>query len=159
MTITIRPMLSSDKPAVMQILQTTSEFKPAEVFVAEELIDCYLEQGTASGYSLLVAEEESHIHGYVCFGDTPLTDGTWDVYWIAVSREQQGKGIGRALMSAAEEAIKNAHGRLILIETSSTIEYEKTRRFYHGIGYDVICRIPDFYVPGDDLIIFRKLPV
>ena len=157
MTINIRPTDSSDKAAIMQILHNTPEFKPAEVIVAGDLLDSYLQQGTASGYYVLTAVENSTIYGYVCFGDTPLTEGTWDVYWIAVSHEQQGKGIGRALMSATEDAVKSHNGRLILIETSSTAEYDKTRRFYHGIGYTIICRIPEFYMPGDDLVIFHKV--
>ena len=149
-------MVFADKPAVMHILQNTPEFKPSEVIIAEELIDSFLHDGSASGYSILVAEEILYIYGYICFGDTPLTEGTWDVYWIAVSQDWQGKGIGRALMSAAEEAIQKAGGRLIMIETSSTVEYEKTRRFYGSIGYSIICRIPDFYTPGDDKVIFQK---
>ena len=156
MTISIRPTILADKPSILEILRNTPEFKPLEVFVAEELIDSYLDQGTVSGYYLLTAEENSQVAGYICYGDTPLTEGTWDIYWIAVSHKLQGRGIGRTLMSAAEEAIKRAHGRFILIETSSTTEYEKTRRFYHGIGCSVICRIPDFYVPGDDKIVFEK---
>ena len=156
MTLIVRPMAAHDKPPVMQILRTTSEFKPIEVTVAEELIDAYLENGKVSGYSLLVAEENSAILGYVCFGDTPLTEGTWDIFWIAVAKQQQGKGVGHALMTAAEEDIKNNRGRLILIETSSTVDYEKTRRFYHNIGYSVICRVPDFYTPGDDKIVLEK---
>jgi len=156
MTLIIRPMVAHDKPAVMHVLETTSEFKPIEVTVAGELIDSYLNQGKASGYTLLVAEDNGSISGYICFGDTPLTEGTWDVYWIAVLKQQQGKGIGRALMAAAETEIQNHQGRLILIETSSTIEYEKTRRFYVSIGYTVICRVRDFYTPGDDKIVLEK---
>jgi ribosomal protein S18 acetylase RimI-like enzyme len=156
MTLKVRPMVAEDKPPVIHILRTTTEFKPIEVTVAEELIDAYLAEGKVSGYVLLVAEENGVTLGHICFGDTPLTEGTWDIFWIAVSKQQQGKGVGRALMSAAEEEIKTNRGRLILIETSSTIEYEKTRRFYHNIGYSVICRIPDFYTPGDDKIVLEK---
>jgi len=149
-------MITADRTPIMQILRETAEFKPVEVTVAGELIDCYLDEGTVSGYFLLVAEEESTILGYICYGETPLTEGTWDVYWIAVSHKMQGKGIGRALMAKTEENIANSHGRLIIIETSSTLEYEKTRHFYHGLGYTVVCRVPDFYMPGDDKLVFDK---
>jgi GNAT superfamily N-acetyltransferase len=154
--INIRPFVAADKPPIMNILQNTPEFKPIEVTVAGELIDSYLDNGKKSGYTLLVAEEDGIIYGYVCFGDTPLTEGTWDVYWIAVMHESQGKGIGRGLMAATELSIASQQGRLILIETSSIPEYEKTRRFYHGIGYSIVCRVPDFYTIGDDKIIFEK---
>jgi ribosomal protein S18 acetylase RimI-like enzyme len=94
--------------------------------------------------------------GYICYGPTPLTDGTWDLYWQAVIREKQRQGIGSTLMKAAEREIRKAKGRLALIETSSIPAYEKTRRFLFGQGYEIIACIPDFYSPGDDRIILQK---
>lgn len=151
----IRAMISEDKPAIMRILRETPEFKPAEVLVAEELIDSYLHDAD-SGYHVSVAEVDSSVVGYVCYGPTPLTKGTWDIYWIAVAPEKQGQGIGSALMAFTEGRIKEAQGRLALIETSSTPAYEKTRRFHHRQGYEVICHLPDFYAPGDDKLILQK---
>ena len=148
-------MTANDKPALMQILKNTPEFKPFEVTVAEELIDYYLSDGAKSGYTVLVADDEG-VAGYVCFGETPCTVGTWDIYWIAVSGEKRGKGIGKMLDTFTENAIRKAHGRLAFIETSSTPLYENTRRFYEGRGYKQVARIPDFYMPGDDKLILQK---
>ena len=146
-----------DKPSLMKILRNTPEFKPTEVIVAEEVIDSYLRGPVYSGYHVLVAEVDSTVAGYICYGPTPLTEGTWDVYWQAVVREKQGQGIGSALVKSAEEHIRKAQGRLAIIETSSTPEYEKTRRFHISHGYEVVGRVPDFYAPGDDKLILRKL--
>lgn len=140
----------------MKILQDTPEFKPSEVVVAEEVIDSYLRDPEGSGYDTLIAEAGSVIEGYICYGPTPLTEGTWDLYWMAVAREKRGQGIGGALMEAAEGEIRQAQGRLAIIETSSKLEYEPTRRFHLGHGYEVIARIPDFYTPGDDKLILQK---
>ncbi len=140
----------------MEILRNTPEFKPSEVVVAEEVIDSYLNDPVNSGYSVLIAVDDSAVVGYICYGPTPLTDGTWDLYWQAVIREERGQGIGSALMKAAERDIRKAQGRLAIIETSSTPAYEKTRRFHLGQGYEVIARIPDFYSPGDDKLILQK---
>jgi GNAT superfamily N-acetyltransferase len=149
-------MAKKDKPALMALLRSTPEFKPAEVAVAEEVIDSYLADPAGSGYSTLVAEADSVINGYISYGPTPLTKGTWDIYWMAVSVEKQGKGTGGALLAYAEDRIKEAGGRLIIIETSSQPGYEKTRRFYLNNGYDAACRLPDFYAPGDDRLILQK---
>jgi len=140
----------------MKILQNTPEFKPSEVAVAEEVIDSYLHDPKGSGYYTLVAEDESGIVGYISYGPTPLTEGTWDIYWQAVAREKRGQGIGSALMEMAEEEIRKAQGRLAIIETSSTPAYEKTRSFHLGHGYELIARIPDFYASGDDKLILQK---
>jgi len=140
----------------MQILQNTPEFKPSEVAVAEEVIDSYLRDPEGSGYYVLVAEVASSVVGYISYGPTPLTDGTWDLYWQAVDQEKRGQGIGSALMEAAEGEIRKAQGRLAIIETSSTPAYENTRHFHLRHGYEVISCIPDFYAPDDDKLIMQK---
>jgi ribosomal protein S18 acetylase RimI-like enzyme len=140
----------------MEILRGIPEFKPFEVEVAEELIDSYLDDPSGSGYHILVAEVDSTVVGYSCYGPTPLTEGTWDIYWVAVAREKQSQGIGNALMKATEQQIVKGHGRLCIIETSSTPAYEKARNFYRTQGYEVVARIADFYAPGDDRLILQK---
>jgi ribosomal protein S18 acetylase RimI-like enzyme len=152
----IRPMTSKDKSAVMRLLQNTPEFTPAEVVLADEVISDYLFNPSESGYFILVAQIDSSVAGYVCYGPTPITEGTWDIYWIAVDRNIQGKGIGKELMAAAEEKIRQAKGRLIVLETSSKPGYEKTNSFYLRIGYKEACRIIDFYAVGDDQITYEK---
>ncbi|UCC17511.1 MAG: GNAT family N-acetyltransferase [Dehalococcoidales bacterium] len=156
MAVNIRPMAAEDKITITKILQVTSEFTSTEVKVALELIDLYLEHGVSSDYHILVAEVDDATSGYICFGPTPLADGTWDIYWMAVDPGKQRQGIGRRLLNQAEVSIMKVKGRLILIETSSKPEYEKTRTFYESCGYETIARIPDFYIPGDDKIVFQK---
>ena len=124
--------------------------------VAEEVINSYLRDSFGSGYHILVAEVDSTTTGYICYGPTPMTEGTWDIYWEAVAPERQGQGIGSALTESAEKEIVKAKGRLAIIETSSTPVYEKTRHFHISHGYEIVARIPDFYEPGDDKLILQK---
>jgi GNAT superfamily N-acetyltransferase len=140
----------------MRILRNTPEFKPVEVEVAEELIDGYLEDPVESGYYILIAESDSVLSGYICYGPTPMTEGTWDIYWMAVEHTSQGQGIGGRLLEAAEIIITKAGGYLSIIETSSIPSYEKTVRFYLGQGYGIVANIPDFYAPGDGKIMLTK---
>ncbi len=155
MALTIRSMTLSDKPAVMAILRDTPEFEPAEVPVAEEVLDSYL-ISPGEGYQALVAEEDGEVIGYICFGTTPLTAATWDIYWMAVARGRRGRGTGRNLLAEAEKQVKQGKGHLILIETSSKPNYLPTRRFYRKAGYRQASRIKDFYAPGDHRITFEK---
>ncbi len=156
MGIHIRVMTKEDKPAIMQILRNTPEFKPSEVVIAEEVIDSYLKDPCRSGYHILVAELDSTVTGYICFGPTPLTEGTWDIYWMAVAQDRRKQGIGSVLLDSAEKNIREAEGRLSIIETSSQPSYANTRHFYSRHGYEVIARIPDFYALGDDKVILQK---
>ena len=154
--MTIRPMSNQDKASLLPILSNTPEFKPIEVEVAEEVIDSYLTHGTEYGYHIEVAEDDGQVLGYVCFGETPCTVGTWDIYWIAVDKDKRGHKVGKTLSDVAEKTIKEAGGRLIIIETSSVPLYENTRKFYLARGYEIIAKIPDFYAVGDDKIILQK---
>jgi len=150
-------MTTADKAAVMKLLRDTPEFTPAETAVAEEVLDSYLDSPKASDYYALVAEVNSSVVAYICYGPTPLTEGTWDIYWLAVSPKSQGQGIGKSLLAYAEEQLKKARARMALIETSSMPQYERTRQFHRSQGYELISRIEDFYAPGDHKLIFRKL--
>ena len=149
-------MSASDRTVLLKILKNTPEFKPSEISVAEEVLECCMRDNEKSGYFTLVVEDNKEVVGFVCYGPTPLTEGTWDIYWEAVSRKRRGQGIGGTLLKAAEREIRKSKGRLALVETSSTPAYEKTRQFYSRHGYDEIARVPDFYEPGDDKLILKK---
>lgn len=122
----------------------------------QELWEAYRQKGEASGYLFLVCKEEARVLGFLCFGPTPLTTGTFDLYWIAVDPGARGQGIGHALMERMEQEVALRAGRLILVETSGTLAYAEARRFYESCGYHYQAVVHDFYRPGDDLVIFGK---
>lgn len=153
----IRPMKSSDRPAVLDLIKATGFFRPDEIAVAEELIDIYLDRPDQKDYGIVVAEDgQGAVAGYMTYGPTPLTRGTFDLYWMAVDPRAQGRGVGKALVLWLEEHVRREGGRLIVIETSSTEKYEPTRRFYLGLSYTETARIPEFYGPGDGRVIYTK---
>lgn len=153
----IRPMTRADRPAVLGLIEATDFFRPDEIRVAEELIDIALDNPNQRDYGLVVVEDEAGaVAGYLTFGPTPLTLGTYDLYWMAVSPRRQGRGYGRALVDWLERRVKDEGGRMVIIETSSTPPYDPTRRFYLALNYTEVARIPDFYRPGDDRVIYTK---
>jgi ribosomal protein S18 acetylase RimI-like enzyme len=152
----IRPMLVQDKPAVMGVLHKTPEFLPEEVDLAEEVIDDYLEDSEGSGFFILVADMEPGIGGYVVYGTVPITDRIWELYWFAVDNSIRGQGIGRKLWESAEENMWKAGARILVLETSSKAEYDRTNLFYKRAAYQVVGLIKDFYMIGDDQITYAK---
>jgi len=152
----IRPMKADDRSALESILKMTPEFTAEEAVVALELIDAYLNEGEKSGYCILAAAVGSNVAGYICYGQRPLTTGTWDLYWAAVHPDYQGQGIGRSLFTAAEDDIMKSGGRIMLIETSSKPVYDKPIAFHPSLGYKDVCLIKDFYAMGDDLLLLIK---
>jgi len=153
----IRKFLERDKKELINILEQTNAFTDNEISVALELVDIYLNNKNQKDYDIYSAvDENENLLGYICIGPTPLTDGTYDLYWIAVRADIQGKGIGKKLLKFAEEIIKTYKGRLLVIETSSQDKYSKTRDFYESNGYKVLSRIKDYYKIGDDLLVYGK---
>ena len=150
-----RPLTPADRAPLAALLGRIPQFKPGEVEVALELIDASLHDAAASGYTCLVAHDEGVV-GYICFGPTPMTESTWDLYWIAVAPSLQGRGIGRALYEAFVAHMRGRGGRHIRIETSSKESYAATGGFYERLGFSVDGRLRDFYAAGDDLLIFYK---
>lgn len=96
------------------------------------------------------------MQGYACYGPHALTEGTYDLYWIAVDPAAQGQGVGHALLARVEAEVRGQGGRLLVIETSGTAAYEAARRLYTSGGYGLEATIRDFYAPGDSLLIFVK---
>ena len=155
-TTSIRPLTVKEKSSVMRILQSYSGIFTSRSNHRRRVNRCFSGRQKTSGYYIYIAEHDGEIAGYVCYGNTPLTEATWDLYWIAVANNKQGYGIGRSLMKHAEDDIKRMHGRLVMVETSGKPEYNKTRQFYEKLNYQKVCQIPDYYAPGDDLVLSLK---
>ncbi|OGO71002.1 MAG: GNAT family N-acetyltransferase [Chloroflexi bacterium RBG_19FT_COMBO_62_14] len=99
---------------------------------------------------------KGQVVGFACYGPTPLTEGTFDLYWICVDREFGRRGIGRALMERVEREVRRLGGRMIVLDTSGRAAYEPTRAFYRSVGFTPTATVPDFYEIGDDLVIFSR---
>lgn len=145
-----------DREAVLRLLADTGFFRPDELDVAAEVLDEALESGPAGHYQSFVVEDEGAVAGWVCCGPVPCSLGAWDVYWLGVAPDRQGRGLGKALVRHAEQLIRARGGYLSVIETSGNPHYTPTRAFYLGSGYYEAARLSDFYAPGDDRIIYLK---
>lgn len=146
----------SDREPLQRLLVGTGYFSEDEVAIALELIDVVLDRPEQKDYLIRVCRDDDAVLGYYCVGPTPATESTYDLYWIAVAQSMHGKGIGTALITHAEQLICSRGGRLVIAETSSRAQYDKTRRFYQSCGYQEVARIKGYYRPGDDLVVFGK---
>jgi ribosomal protein S18 acetylase RimI-like enzyme len=155
MMIKVRGMEILDREEIEQILAEVKVFPPKEIEVALEVIDTCL-SGSSDYIIKVVANEKDIVLGYICYGKVPLTDAVWDIYWIVVREEFQGKGIASRLMEFAEGDLKANNARAIMVETSSIPEYKPARDFYARKGFNEVCRIEDFYAEGNDKVIYRK---
>lgn len=155
-SVQIMPLSIDSGPSIKKILKKVDVFSETEVSVALELVDKCLNGTDEYRIHVAIDNNDSQILGFICFGKRPLTDGVYDLYWIAVFPEYQNKGIGQKLLMFLEKEILYLGGRLILTETSSRPQYMKSRRFYTKNGYNLIASINDFYSLNDTLLIYGK---
>ena len=151
---------------IIEILRATNAFRDEEIDVALELFDESLAHqarapfdpgaGVESYEFIGAFSREGDLIGYACYGSTPGTTGTYDLYWIAVHPEHQGEGGGSRLIDEVERRLNEREARLLVVETSSRTDYESTRRFYERRGYAECASISDFYAFGDDRVIYAK---
>lgn len=152
----IRPTIPADTPALLTMARETGVFKPMEIVALNEVLDDYHAANRKHGHQCVSYDRAGQPIGFAYFAPAAMTDRTWDLYWIVVQKQLHAKGIGSDLLQYVEEQIRQAKGRLLLIDTSSLPLYEPTRRFYQKHGYEVEAVIRDFYADGDDKVIFRK---
>tara|TARA_R110002096_G_scaffold44526_4_gene120062 strand:+ start:45702 stop:46178 length:477 start_codon:yes stop_codon:yes gene_type:complete len=156
MSVQLRSLNAGDRPRLEAILRSDDTFRDDEVSVALELVDDALAD-PKSDYWFRLAERAGEPAGYICFGPTPMTACTYDLYWIVVHAEHRGRGIARALIDAMEVALRQRGTRAqIRVETSQSEGYGAARKLYDALGYPETARFKDFYSEGDDLIVFYK---
>jgi D-alanine-D-alanine ligase len=151
----LRHLTAADRARIEEITRAVGRFREDEIPVALEVFDAAVRPGSEGCYAVLGAEYDGLLVGWICWGPTPCTLGTYDLYWMAVDPAVQRSGVGTALLFEMERRLAGI-ARLIIIETAGRPDYAASRAFYQARGYETVSRIPDFYAPGDDQVVFVK---
>jgi ribosomal protein S18 acetylase RimI-like enzyme len=152
----IRPTIPADQAALVALATGTGVFKPMEIEALSGVFDEYFATYHAQGHRSITFEKDGQLLGFAYYASTSMTDRTYYLWWIAVSKQSQAGGVGSQLLRHLEDDIRAQGGRLLLIETSGLPHYEPTRRFYLKHRYDQAAVIRDYYADGDDLVVFSK---
>jgi ribosomal protein S18 acetylase RimI-like enzyme len=154
----LRQLRAADRAPLAALLRSTAAFSDEEVGVALGWIDAGLADALPrpDHCRFFVADVDGRVAGYVCYGRSPLSDGVYGVFWIAVDPELKRRGTGRALLAAVESEVRRLGGRSIVIETGGKPSYAPTRAFYEAAGYVEIARLPDYFRVGDDKVFYAR---
>ncbi len=159
--------------AIMEMTKRAAVFNEKEIFTVTELLAGYAEGSEISGYNFLSCRIPAHaarernteeskdvrpgqIVGYACWGPRELSGNGYDLYWICADPAVHSRGVGRALMNAVEDEIRQRNGVWLVIETSDTEHYAPARRLYERCGYTLAMYMSDFYKDGDGLCTYTK---
>jgi GNAT superfamily N-acetyltransferase len=151
----LRHLSATDRGRIEEITRAVGLFREDEIPVALEVFDEAVGIAVGESYTALGADVDGRLTGWICWGPTPCTLGTFDLYWMAVDPAVHGTGVGTALILEMERRLAGV-ARLIVVETAGRPDYGATRRFYEARGYRPTATIPDFYAPGDDQVVFVK---
>lgn len=147
---------AGDERAIERLVATTGVFSAEEIMIARELVEEAHVAAGGGGYRFLIADGESSIAGYTCYGPIPGTDRRYELYWIAVDPAARRGGLGHRLLAATEAAVRRLGGTHLFAETSTRPDYAPARGFYAANGYTLHAEVPDFHADGDGLAIYGK---
>ena len=118
--------------------------------------DDYHEENHIYEHKAYLLQNKDKKLGFVYYAPAPMTEGTWQLWWIVVQNDLQGKGLGGRMLKQVEKHALELGGRVLFIETSSQEKYDPTRQFYLKYGYLLEARMRGFYAAGDDMMVYRK---
>ncbi len=147
----IRNVIKQDMDGLKEVLDS-SELFPSEYL--DDLISDYLNNPETEDIWFTKVESGRNVALGYCAPEK-LTDGTYNLYAIAVRKELQGKGIGGEMMNYIEQLLK-AKKSVLIVETSSDPQFELTRKFYTKLNYRFEATITDFWKEGEDKVIYWK---
>jgi len=151
----IRPATLDDIPAILALAVSSGLFPPGGTDEVADVLRASL-AGELGPDHCWATDDDGGPVGVAYYAPERMTEGTWNLYMIAVDRSRQRQGRGAALVRHVEEVLAARGARLLLVETSGVPEFEPTRDFYRRCGYEEEARIRDFYRDGEDKIVFRK---
>lgn len=147
----IRPTTAHDHQALIDLATQSGLFEPDQTELLAEML------AQPSETDVWLTDEQDGVPvGVAYLAPEKMTDGTWNLYWIAVHPGVQRQGRGRALLAYVETWLREREQRMLLVETAGIDEFDYVRQFYASQGYRSVACIPEFYEAGVDKIVFCK---
>lgn len=148
----MRAITKSDLNDLKEVIDSTELF-PADLL--DEMTERFFLHSNTPDIWLTKEVNQKPIAVAYCAPER-MTEGTFNLYLIAVHRNFQGQGFGSEIMSYVENHLRDIGARILIVETSSLPDFELTRQFYDKLGYNREAVIKEFYQKGEDKIVFWK---
>ena len=147
----IRPTNATDFDALVALATASGLFEPDQTEILAAMLR------SPEEHDVWFTDEESGIPvGVAYLAPEKMTNGTWNLYWIAIDPDHQRQGRGKAMLAHVENWLVQEKQRILLVETAGVDEFEYVRKFYSDSGFEAEARIRDFYESGVDKVVFRK---
>lgn len=148
----IRTVIKSDIDGLKEVVDSSALF-PSEYL--DEMISDYFNNPDTQDIWFTYIDDNKQVAIGFCVPEK-LTEGTYNLLAIGVSKDHERKGIASQMMNYIEQNLTQKEGRILIVETSSDNAQIGARQFYHKIGYTQAAVIQDFWKDGEDKIVFWK---
>ena len=148
----IRAIQQQDLTHLKAVIDSNELF-PSELL--DDMVGGYFNDASTQDIWLTLDVEDTPVAVAYCAPER-MTQGTYNLYLIAIAKHLQGKGYGRALMNHIENMLYEQGVRILIVETSGLPGFELTRKFYDQCGYTREAVIREFYQEGEDKVVFWK---
>ncbi len=151
----IRLTTPDDTIALIALAAASGLFDPTQTDDLAQMLDRHFSSQNET-QDIWLTDDDNEPVGIAYIAPERMTEGTWNLYLIAVHPDRQKQGRGKALLSYVEQMLMERGERILLVETAGTDDFEYVREFYRQNGYEEEARIREFYAAGIDKIVFRK---
>ncbi len=151
----IRLTTPDDTTALIALAEASGLFDPNQTDDLAQMLDKHFRDRNET-QDIWLTDYDNEPVGIAYIAPERMTEGTWNLYLIAVHPDRQKQGRGKALLSHVEQMLMERGERILLVETAGTDDFEYVREFYRKNGYEEEARIREFYTAGVDKIVFRK---
>ncbi|EDX86237.1 acetyltransferase, GNAT family [Synechococcus sp. PCC 7335] len=152
----IRPIEPNDRDGLIALVKAIELFEPDEVADIAHMLSEHFSSNSKHRDLWLTDEKNGDFVSIAYVAPERMTEGTWNLYLIAVHPEHRRQGCGAALLNYIEQTLARLKARILLVETMALDEFGYVRRFYQDNGFEEEARIREFYAAGADKIIFWK---
>jgi GNAT superfamily N-acetyltransferase len=147
----VRALQPEDVPRCAEILDALPEW-----FGIEAANRAYVESLRVLPAAVAVCDEQ--VAGFVAlFEHDPRS---FELHVLAVAREQHRRGIGTALVRAAEQLARGRGARWLHVKTrgpaTPDLDYERTRLFYVAAGFEPLFETLALWGPENSALIMVK---
>ena len=113
----IRPATPDDTTNLIALAEATGLFQSHELEDFGGMLSEHL-ASNSEGDNFWIADDEGGLLGAAYYAPEQFSYGVWNLYFIGVHPDPQGKGRGTALLRYVEQALRERGERLLLVETS-----------------------------------------
>ena len=151
----IRPIAPDDTATLIALAQAAIPFEPNEIEELSNLLTHHFDDEENSR-DYWLTDDDNGLVSVAYVAPERMTQGTWNLYLIAVHPDSQKQGRGTAILAHVERMLAKHGERLLLVETAGTEDFDYVRAFYRNNGYAKEATIHDFYADAVDKIVFCK---